>query len=108
MANQLKKMSKPITDSLDILEATLMQPKAKAEQDILAYPIRLNDKMAGLGSMISYGESKPTKASYSVYEDLAKKIDTAVAAVKEIADIKVADFNAFVKEKQIPAIIIGK
>ena len=108
MANQLKKMSKPITDSLDILEATLMQPKAKAEQDILAYPIRLNDKMAGLGSMISYGESKPTKASYAVYEDLANKIDAAVAAVKEIADIKVADFNAFVKEKQIPAIIIGK
>jgi hypothetical protein len=30
-----------------------MQPKAKAPQDVLAYPIQLNDKMAGLGSNIS-------------------------------------------------------
>jgi len=108
LANQLKKKAKPITTSLDTLEATLMQPKAKAPQDVLAYPIRLNDKMAGLGSMVSDGESKPTKASYVVYEDLAKQIDAAVDKVREIADNDVAGFNAFIKELEIPAIILKK
>jgi hypothetical protein len=37
---------------LDKIESTLMQPKAKAPQDV-RYPIQLNDKMAGLGSNIS-------------------------------------------------------
>jgi hypothetical protein len=108
MANKLKKMSEPITTSLDEIEATLMQPKAKAPQDVLAYPIQLNDKMAGLGSIVSYGEIKPTKASYAVYEDLAKKIDAAVEKVREILDIKVAAFNSFVKDQNIPAILIDR
>ncbi len=108
LANQLKKRAKPITTSLDELEATLMQPKAKAPQDVLAYPIRLNDKMAGLGSMVSDGESKPTKASYVVYDDLSKQIDAAVGKVREIADNDVAGFNAFIKELEIPAIILKK
>jgi hypothetical protein len=43
-----------------------MQPKAKAPQDVLAYPIQLNDKMAGLGSNISSSESKPTKCVCSL------------------------------------------
>jgi len=108
MVNQLKKISNPITSSLDTLEATLMQPKAKAGQDLLAFPIQLNDKMAGLGSIVSSGEAKPTKSSYIVYEDLAKKIDIAVAKVNEITDVKVGELNAFIKLKQIPAIIIDK
>jgi photosystem II stability/assembly factor-like uncharacterized protein len=108
MANKLKKMAEPITTSLDKIEATLMQPKAKAPQDVLAFPIQLNDKMAGLGSLISSGETKPTKASYEVYEDLANKIETAIAALKEILDVKVAGFNSFIKDQQIPAIIIGE
>jgi hypothetical protein len=108
LASQLKKKAKPITTSLDELEATLMQPKAKAPQDVLAYPIRLNDKMAGLGSIVSDGESKPTRASYVVYDDLAKQIDAAVSKVKEIADNDVSGFNAFIKELEIPAIMLKK
>jgi hypothetical protein len=62
-----------------------MQPKAKAPQDVLAYPIQLNDKMAGLGSNISSSESKPTQ-TYIVYEDLAMKIDAESRKNKDIVD----------------------
>jgi photosystem II stability/assembly factor-like uncharacterized protein len=108
MVREMKKISKPIVTSLDELEATLMQPKAKAPQDVLAYPIQLNDKMAGLGSIVSSGETKPTKASYIVYDDLAKKIDLAITKVKTIVDTKVTEFNEFIKSKQIPAIVLDK
>jgi hypothetical protein len=63
-----------------------MQPKAKAPQDVLAYPIQLNDKMAGLGSNISSSESKPTRNAYVVYEDLAMKIDAEIKKIKDIVD----------------------
>jgi hypothetical protein len=70
-----------------------MQPKAKAPQDVLAYPIQLNDKMAGLGSNISSSESKPRNA-YVVYEDLAMKIDAEIKKIKDIVDNDVKEFNA--------------
>jgi photosystem II stability/assembly factor-like uncharacterized protein len=105
---EMKKITKPIVTDLDNLEATLMQPKAKAHQDVLAYPVMLNDKMAGLGNNIASGETKPTKATYLVFEDLSKKIDLAVAKVNEILTTKVLEFNNLIRSRQIPAIILDK
>ncbi|MFV8331780.1 glycosyl hydrolase [Flavobacterium sp. GSP14] len=106
--NQMKKMTKSTLENLDKIESSLMQPKAKAPQDVLAYPIQLNDKMAGLGSNISSSESKPTRNAYVVYEDLAVKIDSEIKKIKDIVDNDVKDFNAFVMKQQIPAIILDK
>ncbi len=103
----MKKITKPIVADLEDIESKLMQPKAKAPQDVLAFPVQLNDKMAGLGSIVSSGETKPTKSSYLVYEDLASKIDKQIARVKEIMDIKIPEFNNYVKQQQIPAITIN-
>lgn len=108
VVNQMKKMTKPTIEKLDKIESTLMQPKAKAPQDVLAYPVQLNDKMAGLGSNISSSESKPTKNAYVVYEDLAMKIDAEIKKIKDIVDKDVKEFNAFVMTQQIPAIILDK
>ena len=106
--NQMKKMTKSTLENLDKIESSLMQPKAKAPQDVLAYPIQLNDKMAGLGSNVSSSESKPTRNAYVVYEDLAIKIDAEIKKIKDIVDNDVKEFNAFVMKQQIPAIILDK
>jgi multidrug efflux pump subunit AcrA (membrane-fusion protein) len=106
MVRDMKKITKPIVADLEDIESKLMQPKAKAPQDVLAFPVQLNDKMAGLGSIVSSGETKPTKSSYLVYEDLASKIDKQIARVKEIMDTKIPEFNNYIKQQQIPAITI--
>lgn len=105
VAEKFKKAAKPMLDDLDKLESTLMQPKSKAPQDALAYPIRLNDKMAGVASVVSSADTKPTKSSYTAYNDLAKQIDTALDKLKEIVNTQVPTFNRMVTEQQIPAII---
>jgi photosystem II stability/assembly factor-like uncharacterized protein len=107
LAGKMKEMTKGMLGDLDRLEGTLMQPKAQAPQDVLAFPIRLNDKMAGLGSNVATTESRPTRNAYLVYEDLASKIDVAVKEVREITEKKISGFNEFVKNAGIPAIIIG-
>lgn len=104
-AEKFKKAAKPMLDDLDKLESTLMQPKSKAPQDALAYPIQLNDKMAGVASVVSSADTKPTKSSFTAYEDLAKQIDAAIGKLKEIVNTQVPTFNRMVVEQQIPAII---
>jgi photosystem II stability/assembly factor-like uncharacterized protein len=107
LVSKLKKVSQPMIDSLDIIENALMQPKAKAPQDVLAFPIRLNDKMAGVASYVmSNGFGKPNKQHYAVYEDLAVKIDKVVAKFNEIKNKKVPEFNELVKQQQIQAIVL--
>ncbi|CCH01055.1 glycosyl hydrolase, BNR repeat-containing protein [Fibrella aestuarina BUZ 2] len=99
-------LTKPMLADLDALEATLMQPKAKAPQDVLAHPIRLNDKLAGLASMMAGADGKPTKAAHVVYTDLARQIDAALAKLKDITGKQVPAFNQLVSEQKLPAIVV--
>ena len=104
---KLKKVSKPMLDSLENIEGKLMQTKAKAPQDVLANPIRLNDKIAGVASYAkSNGASRPNKQHYAAFEDLSAKLDKVLSNFKEIRDKKVTEFNDLVKQQQIPAILL--
>ena len=107
LVTKLKKVSQPMIDSLEVIENALMQTKAKAPQDVLAYPIRLNDKMAGVANYVmANGISKPNKQHFAVYEDLAVKIDKVIAKFNDIKDKKVPEFNELVKQQQIQAIVL--
>jgi hypothetical protein len=104
LVKKFEELTKPMLKKLDEVEKALVQNKAKAVQDLLAYPIRLNDKMAGLASVVESAETKPTAASYVVYQDLAAKIDATSTALKEIVSKDVPAFNDMVKENQLPAV----
>lgn len=105
-SKRFRLVTKPMLAQLDSLEATLMQPKAKAPQDVLAFPIRLNDKLAGLASMMANADGKPTKAAHVVYADLTRQIDTALTKLKDVTSKQVPAFNQLVTEQKIPAILV--
>lgn len=108
MANLLKKEAKPMLTDLDEVEGQLMQPKAKAFQDLLAYPVMLNDRLAGLASQTASSNTRPTKVSYEVYNNLKVKIDQQLAKLKTVFEQKVPAFNKLISEQKIPAILIEK
>ena len=85
-----------------------MQPKARAPQDLLAHPIQLNDKLAGVGAVIGSADTRPTKQSYDAYNDLSQKIDTQVGKLKTIIEKDVPAFNDMVSQQQIPAINLNQ
>ena len=107
VAEKFKEAAKPMLEDLDKIESTLMQPKSKAPQDALAYPIQLNDKMAGIAAVVSSADTKPTQSSQAAYDNLSKQIDSAVGKLNEVVNTKVPAFNRMVTEQQIPAIIIN-
>lgn len=106
LTNKFKQVTKPMLEELDKLEATLMQPKAKAPQDVLAYPIRLNDKIAGIADQVAQADTKPTKASYVAYEALAKQADEALAKLRDVVSRQVPAFNQMVADQKVPAILL--
>ncbi|MCY7410866.1 MAG: hypothetical protein LH473_11375 [Chitinophagales bacterium] len=104
LQSELKKFATPIIDSLNAIAGQLYQPKAKAPQDVLANPIMLNDKLAGVGSAVSSADSKPTMQSYTAYNSIAARIDVQLAKLKKMMDEKIPEFNKMVEEKKVPAV----
>lgn len=104
LKEDFEKLTKPMLTKLDDLEQALVQNKAKAVQDLLAFPIRLNDKIAGIAGVVASADTKPTKSSYVVFDDLSAKMAVVTSQVKKIIDEDVPAFNQKVKQNQLPAI----
>ena len=103
----------PVTDAgkalngkLRTIEETLYQTKNRSSQDPLNFPIRLNNKLAALGSVVDSADAEPTSQSYVIYEDLVTRIDVELRNLRQILDKDLAAFNRMVKEQNVPAIAL--
>jgi len=79
----------------------LIQWHAKAGQDLLNYPIKLNDKLAGLGSAAGSAESKPTQQEYDAYALLEKQIDVQLNKLKKVVDEKLPVYNQMIETNKV-------
>ena len=75
------------------VEEALYQTKNKSSQDPLNYPIRLNDKLAGVGDSAASGPYAPTAQQIEVRDELVVKIDIELAKLKAIWDTDLPAFN---------------
>jgi photosystem II stability/assembly factor-like uncharacterized protein len=106
---------KAIQDAADLLskkltavEEALYQTKNRASQDPLNYPIRLNNKLAALAGTVGSADAAPTAQSYTVYDELAARIDAELEVLDHVLADDVPAFNRLVREKEIPAVRIAK
>ena len=76
------------------VERAIYQTKAQAGQDLLNYPIRLNNRMASLLGVVLSGSFAPTKQSYEVFEMLSGLLDTEVAKMEGLVENELKAFNA--------------
>ena len=103
---EIKSLSDSLSKSLTAIEEKLHQTKAKSGQDVLNFPIRLDDKLGGVFDMASSGNMAPAKQSVAVYEDLAKQVDAELASLKTILSDGLKAFNKLVTEKQLPVVVV--
>lgn len=104
VADAGKQLDKKMTE----VEEVLIQTKAKSNQDVLNYPIRLNNHLVALGGVVGSADSAPTQASYQVFEMLSKQLDEQLAKWKQILAVDVPAYDDVVRKQEIPAIIVPK
>ena len=76
------------------VENAMYQTKAQSGQDLLNYPIKLNNRMAALMGVVLSGEYGPTAQTYEVYEMVSKLIDVELAKMRRLVDTDLKAFNA--------------
>jgi hypothetical protein len=102
----LKDKAAEIIKKLTAVEEELIQTKIKSSQDALNYPIKLNNKLAALGSTVDGADYPPTNQSYDVYNDLTGKIDAQLAILARIKSEDISAFNKMFADKNLPVIVV--
>lgn len=99
-------LAKSILDDMKKIEENLYQTKNKSNQDPLNYPVRLNNKLAAVGSEVDGSDYKPTEQVKAVHNEITEKINEQLNTMKKIMTEKIPKFNELVKQKQVSAVTL--
>jgi photosystem II stability/assembly factor-like uncharacterized protein len=86
------------------IEETLYQTKNQSSQDPLNFPIRLNNKLAGLSGVVNAGDNRPTDQAVQVKIELVKEIDAELAKLRQLLDSDLPRLNAQLRQLDVPVI----
>ncbi len=104
---EIKLLADSINKQLTTIEETLYQTKAKSSQDVLNFPIRLNDKLSGVIEESASANAAPNKQVLEFYEVIAKDCDTQIQKLSALQKNEIAAFNKLIREKALPVIGVG-
>ncbi|MCG8373179.1 MAG: glycosyl hydrolase [Balneolales bacterium] len=102
---ELKTKVSDFTFAIAEIEQQLMQTKAEATQDVLNFPIKLNNKLAALKSTVATGYGRPTAQQYAVFEDLAAKVDVQLNKLNAIWS---GEYETIIEEFENPTVPINR
>jgi hypothetical protein len=108
MPKDVKQLADSIHKQMTAVEETLYQTKAKSSQDVLNYPIKLNDKLGGIFNVANSGNMPPSQQVKEAYADIAAQCDSALAKLKKIFDQDVPALNEMIRQKTLPVIGVKK
>jgi photosystem II stability/assembly factor-like uncharacterized protein len=100
----LRKLSDSLIRELTSVEEALYQTKSKSAQDMLNYPIRINDKLSGVYGIAAGGNAVPSKQVREVFDTLRAQADRQLARLKRVEQAGLPAINKMIYEKQIPVI----
>jgi len=87
------------------IEESLYQTKNRSSQDPLNFPIRLNDKLAGLLSVAATGDFAPTRQAGEVKSQLFSSIDLQLSRLRELFQHSLPALNEQAKAAGIPSLV---
>jgi len=105
---EVKDLTETIGKKLTPIEEAFHQTKAKSVQDVLNYPIQLDDKLSSVYRTAAVGNGAPAKQVLEAYEDVAGQIDAQLAKFRTVISSDVPKLNQLIREKDLPVIAVKK
>ena len=103
-AKDLLAQAEALEKKLDPIEESLIQRKASSGQDLLNWPIMLNNKLTALAGIVESADTAPTEQSYEVFKYLVGQIDPVLAKWREVKEKDVPALNAAARRIELPAV----
>lgn len=108
LAKEIKQQADTINKQMTAIEEALHQTKAKSGQDVLNFPIRLDDKISGLYDFASSGNAAPAKQVKDAFVELSAQANVQLDKLKIIIDTELVKLNQLIRDKALPVIGLKK
>ena len=105
---EIKQQIDTVNKQMTAVEDALHQTKAKSGQDVLNFPIRLDDKLSSIYNAAAAGQSGLSRQSKEAYAELVVQIDEQLNKLKKIMNEDVVKLNQLIHEKTLPVIGLKK
>ena len=94
-----------LTDKLTAVEGAIYEYRSKAGEDPLNYGVKLNDRLAGVTSVLQSGQMPPSRQAKEVFAGLTKLLQVQLDLLKglEASDLKA--FNALLQAQSLSPIV---
>jgi len=107
-AKDLLAQAETLEKKLTPIEQELYQTKAQSGQDLLNWPIQLNNKLTALAGVVGSADTAPTEQSFEVFRYLTAKLEPAMAKWKEITRKDLPELNKKARDAELPAVQLVK
>lgn len=104
MRDTMEKLGKTITDSLAKIENELIQTKAENIQDLLNYPMKLNNKIAALIDNIDGFKGQVPQQYFDAFADLSIQADVQLQKFETIRTTLIKKYNTKANEIDVEVI----
>ena len=108
LPKEVKQQIDTVQKQLTSVEEALHQTKAKSGQDVLNYPIKLDDKLSSFYNASAAGQSGLSKQTKDAYNELVVLIDEQLNKLKKIQTEDIGKLNQLIHEKSLPVIGVKK
>ncbi len=94
---RLKTAGETLTKNLSAVEEEIYQVRNQSGQDPLNFPIKLNNRLASLLSMVGHGDGKPVGNAEPVFKDLVAELKVQTDKLQQTLTRDLAAFNTEAK-----------
>lgn len=102
--DEIRLLSDSITNLLSDIQNVLYQTKNRSNQDPINFPIKLNNKLAHLNSLVQMGNFGPTEQAILVKNELIAQIDKQLLRFDDIKKNELQSFNALLHTRKVDLI----
>jgi hypothetical protein len=105
-ARPVRQLSDSLIRQLTAIEEALYQTKSKSSEDMLNFPIRLNDKLSGVYGFAAGGNAPPSRQAREVFDVLSAQADRQLDRLKTLLQSSLPALNKLIYERQVPVISV--
>jgi photosystem II stability/assembly factor-like uncharacterized protein len=101
---KLKAAGDRLTKNLSAVEEEIYQVRNQSGQDPLNFPIKTNNRLAGLLRVVNFGDGKPIGNARAIFDDLVAELQGHTDKLKQVMATDLAAFNAEMKRLKLDPI----
>ncbi len=98
--------AKGLEQQLSTIEQAIYQVKNRSDEDPLNFPIKLNNKIGALGSLVEIGQYPPTAQDETVFTMLSNQLQEQLNALDQATKTGVPAFNKVLQPAHLQPITV--